>query len=56
MPIVLISGHGGTLMTAKRMKAGAIDFLAKPLREQDVLGAVATALDRLRFRPPRDHS
>jgi FixJ family two-component response regulator len=48
IPIIFISGHGDIPMTVGAMKAGAVDFLTKPLREQDVLDAVhaALALDR----------
>lgn len=44
MPIVFITGYGDIAMTVKAMKAGAVDFLAKPFREQDMLDAVANAL------------
>jgi FixJ family two-component response regulator len=50
IPIIFITGHGDIPMTVKAMKAGAIEFLAKPLREQDLLDAVRTALDRDRAR------
>ncbi|WP_271407892.1 response regulator transcription factor [Pseudomonas sp. Q1-7] len=46
MPIVFMTGHGDIAMTVKAMKAGAVDFLAKPFRDQDMLDAVATALAR----------
>ncbi|PLP97508.1 response regulator transcription factor [Cupriavidus pauculus] len=46
MPIVFITGYGDIAMTARAMKAGAVDFLAKPFRDQDMLDAVATALAR----------
>ena len=39
VPIIFITGHGDIPMTVGAMKAGAIDFLTKPLREQDVLDA-----------------
>ena len=42
--IVFISGHGDIPMTVQAMKAGALDFLAKPFRDQDILDAVASAL------------
>lgn len=44
LPIVFMTGHGDIAMTVKAMKAGAVDFLAKPFREQDLLDAVALAL------------
>lgn len=45
LPIVLVTGHGDIPMTVKAMRAGAIDFLTKPFRDQDMLDAVSTALD-----------
>lgn len=44
-PIVFMTGHGDVPMSVRAMKAGAIDFLAKPFREQDMLDAVAAAVD-----------
>lgn len=44
MPIVFMTGHGDIPMSVRGMKAGAIDFLPKPFREQDMLDAVAAAL------------
>ena len=46
IPIVFITGHGDIPMTVRAMKAGAVEFLAKPIREQDLLDAVRIALDR----------
>jgi FixJ family two-component response regulator len=46
MPIVFMTGHGDIPMTVQAMKAGAVDFLAKPFRDQDMLDAVANALAR----------
>jgi FixJ family two-component response regulator len=46
IPIVFMTGHGDIAMTVKAMKAGAVDFLAKPFRDQDMLDAVASALAR----------
>jgi FixJ family two-component response regulator len=46
MPIVFMTGHGDIAMTVKAMKAGAVDFLAKPFRDQDMLDAVSSALAR----------
>lgn len=43
-PIIFITGHGDIEMSVKAMKAGAVDFLAKPFREQDLLDAVSAAL------------
>ena len=45
-PIIFITGHGDIPMTVKAMKAGALEFLIKPLREQDLLDAVRIALDK----------
>lgn len=45
IPIIFISGHGDIPMSVRAMKAGAIEFLTKPFREQDLLDAVRTALD-----------
>lgn len=49
-PLVFMSGHGDVPMTVRAMKAGAVDFLTKPFREQDMLDAVATALEHNRAR------
>ncbi len=46
LPIIFITGHGDIPMTVKAMKAGAVDFLAKPFRPQDLLDAIAHALER----------
>ena len=46
LPIVFLTGHGDIPMSVRAMKAGAIEFLTKPFREQDLLDAVQTALDR----------
>ena len=46
LPIIFVTGHGDILMTVKAMKAGAVDFLAKPFRPQDLLDAIAHALER----------
>lgn len=50
LPVVLMSGHGDIPMSVRAMKAGAVDFLAKPFRDQDMLDAVAAALERDRRR------
>src|ERR1700726_5087567 len=50
IPIFFITGHGDIPMSVKAMKAGAIDFLTKPFRDQDLLDAVTRALDRDRKR------
>jgi FixJ family two-component response regulator len=46
VPIVFITGHGDIPMTVQAMKAGAVEFLTKPLRELDLLDAVRTAIKR----------
>jgi FixJ family two-component response regulator len=50
IPIIFMTGHGDIPMTVKAMKSGAVDFLTKPFRDQDLLDAVATALERDRKR------
>jgi FixJ family two-component response regulator len=54
IPIVFITGHGDIPMTVRAMKAGAVDFLAKPFRDQDLLDAVATAIQRDQQRREHD--
>jgi FixJ family two-component response regulator len=46
MPIVFITGHGDVQMSVRAMKAGAVEFLTKPFRDQDLLDAVQQAIDR----------
>ncbi len=46
LPIVFMTGHGDIPMTVRAMKAGAVDFLAKPFRDQDMLDAVSAAIER----------
>jgi FixJ family two-component response regulator len=46
VPIIFMTGHGDIPMSVKAMKAGAIDFLTKPFRDQDILDAVIRALER----------
>jgi FixJ family two-component response regulator len=48
IPIVFITGHGDIPMTVKAMKSGAVEFLTKPFRDQDLLDAINLALDRAR--------
>jgi len=50
LPIVFITGHGDIPMTVQAMKGGAIDFLTKPFREQDLLDAIQLGLERDRSR------
>jgi len=46
IPIIFITGHGDIPMTVKAMKSGAVEFLTKPFRDQDLLDAIHQALDR----------
>ena len=50
IPIVFVTGHGDIPMSVRAMKAGAIEFLTKPYRDQDLLDAVRIALERDRAR------
>src|SRR5246500_4650717 len=50
LPIVFITGHGDIPMTVQAMKGGAIEFLTKPFREQELLDAIQLGLERDRFR------
>jgi len=50
LPIVFITGHGDVPMSVAAMKAGAIEFLTKPFRDQDLLDAVARGAERTRAR------
>lgn len=54
VPIVFLTGHGDIPMAVRAMKAGAVDFLTKPFREQDLLDAVATALEKDRDRRAKE--
>jgi FixJ family two-component response regulator len=46
LPVILVTGHGDIPMSVQAMKAGAVDFLPKPFRDQDLLDAVSTAIER----------
>ena len=50
IPIIFMTGHGDIPMSVRAMKAGAVDFLTKPFRDQDMLDAVTRALDQDRRR------
>ena len=54
MPIVFLTGHGDIPMSVRAMKAGAVEFLTKPFRDQDLLDAVRVALDRDRASRERE--
>jgi FixJ family two-component response regulator len=56
IPIIFMTGHGDIPMSVRAMKAGAVDFLAKPFRDQDMLDAVATALETDRKRRDSEQS
>jgi FixJ family two-component response regulator len=56
IPIIFMTGHGDIPMSVKAMKAGAVEFLTKPLREQDLLDAVRIALERDRARRESEKS
>ncbi|MGA0532550.1 response regulator transcription factor [Hansschlegelia sp. KR7-227] len=46
LPVIFMTGHGDIPMSVRAMKAGAVDFLAKPFRDQDMLDAVMNAIER----------
>jgi FixJ family two-component response regulator len=50
LPVVFMTGHGDVPMTVRAMKGGAVDFLAKPFRDQDMIDAVQAGLDRDKAR------
>jgi FixJ family two-component response regulator len=54
IPIIFMTGHGDIPMTVRAMKSGAVDFLTKPFRDQDMLDAVVTAIERDRKRREAD--
>jgi len=54
LPVILVTGHGDVPMSVRAMKAGAVDFLPKPFRDQDLLDAVSTAIERDRRRRELD--
>ncbi len=54
IPIIFLTGHGDISMSVRAMKAGAIEFLTKPFRDQDLLDAVRIALERDRARCEQD--
>ena len=55
IPVIFMTGHGDIPMSVQAMKAGAVDFLTKPFRDQDMLDAVAAALERDRKRRQDEH-
>jgi FixJ family two-component response regulator len=54
IPIIFITAHGDIPMTVRAMKAGAVEFLTKPFRDQDLLDAIQIALDMDRTRRQRE--
>jgi FixJ family two-component response regulator len=54
VPIIMMTGHGDIPMSVRAMKGGAVDFLTKPFRDQDMLDAVARAIERDRKRRDSD--
>ncbi len=54
LPVVLMTGHGDIPMTVRAMEAGAVDILSKPFRDQDMLDAVAAAIERDRTRRSKE--
>jgi FixJ family two-component response regulator len=54
IPIIFITGHGDIPMTVKAMKSGAVEFLTKPFRDQDLLDAIQQALNRDRVTRQRE--
>ncbi len=54
IPIIFMTGHGDIPMTVRAMKGGAVDFLSKPFRDQDMLDAVVKAIERDRERREAD--
>jgi RNA polymerase sigma factor (sigma-70 family) len=53
-PVIFLTGHGDIPMSVRAMKAGAVEFLTKPFRDQDLLDAVRVALERDRVRRERE--
>jgi FixJ family two-component response regulator len=54
LPVIFISGHGDISMSVKAIKSGAMEFLTKPLREQELLDAVQAGIERDRIRREQD--
>ncbi len=52
LPIIFITGHGDIPMSVRAMKAGAVEFLTKPFREQDLLDAIPASAARARLSKP----
>jgi FixJ family two-component response regulator len=56
IPIIFMTGHGDIPMSVRAMKAGAVDFLTKPFRDQDLLDAIQQAIERDRARREEEAS
>lgn len=56
IPIIFVTGHGDIPMASQAMKAGAVNFLTKPFREQDLLDAIAEALERDRAQTAQEEN
>ena len=56
MPIIFLTGYGDIPMAVRAIKSGAVDFLTKPFRNQDLLDAVAVALEQDRTRRAKEHA
>ena len=56
MPIIFITGHADIPMTVAAMKSGAVEFLTKPFRDQDLLDAIQRSLTRERMRQHKKHA
>jgi FixJ family two-component response regulator len=54
LPVVMMTGHGDISMSVRAMKRGAVDFLSKPFKDQDMLDAVMAAIERDRQRREAD--
>jgi RNA polymerase sigma factor (sigma-70 family) len=54
IPLIFITGHGDIPMSVRAMKAGAVEFLTKPFRDQDLLDAIEIALEKDRMRRERE--
>lgn len=56
MPVIFMTGYGDIPMTVRAMKAGAVDFLTKPFRDQDILDAVSAAIEQDKTRRQADQA
>jgi FixJ family two-component response regulator len=54
LPVILMTGHGDIPMSVRAMKAGAVDFLPKPFRDQDMIDAVTVAINRDRIQREKE--